>query len=118
MLTVKSRKQTTGENVPSSNAEGYFIRMMIIPTIDDFISELQLIFNSDFYGILHLKGLIPSENAIHKDNIIIYTAFEVQHILLKLGVSINPLRTRQLLGAFSPDCHKYMTALVDFSYRL
>ncbi|GBN90291.1 hypothetical protein AVEN_182687-1 [Araneus ventricosus] len=44
--------------------------------------------------------------------------------MMEEGVkSFNPLRatvTRvcQLLGIFSPDCHKYMPVLMAFSYRL
>ncbi|GBN86839.1 hypothetical protein AVEN_18047-1 [Araneus ventricosus] len=61
-------KETTRENVPSSNAEEYFKRVIVISIVDYFISELELKFNPGFYRILPMEGLIPSKNAIHNDN--------------------------------------------------
>ncbi|GBN45990.1 hypothetical protein AVEN_49872-1 [Araneus ventricosus] len=44
--------------------------------VDVFISELQLRFIPDFYGILPLEGLIPSKKAIHNGNDIIHAALK------------------------------------------
>ncbi|GBO12954.1 hypothetical protein AVEN_128681-1 [Araneus ventricosus] len=44
--------------------------------VDVFISELQLRFIADFYGILPLEGLIPSKKAIHNGNDIIHAALK------------------------------------------
>ncbi|GBM67282.1 hypothetical protein AVEN_201214-1 [Araneus ventricosus] len=122
-VSSETRKQATRENVPSSIAEEYFIRMIFIPTINDFISELQLMLNSDFYGIFTSGGPYTIGECNPQRQYYYLYGFEVQHVFQKFGVSINPLRTTvtrtcQLLGAFSPDCHKYLTALVDFSQRM
>ncbi|GBM69962.1 hypothetical protein AVEN_210612-1 [Araneus ventricosus] len=58
-------KQTTRENVLSSNAEEYFRRVIFIPIVDHFIFEFELKFKPNVYGILPQEVLIPSKNAIH-----------------------------------------------------
>ncbi|GBM47240.1 hypothetical protein AVEN_194284-1 [Araneus ventricosus] len=46
----------------------------IFNIVDHFISGFELSFYPDFYGILTLGGLIPSNNAIDNDDDIIHAA--------------------------------------------
>ncbi|GBN26834.1 hypothetical protein AVEN_249248-1 [Araneus ventricosus] len=48
-------KETTRENDPSRNTGEYLRRVVFISIIDHLISELELKFNPDFYGILPLE---------------------------------------------------------------